>query len=384
MDDSNITGLCLCESGLKFSECCGVPGKTALNADLCAKLTPQLQAAIDTIKTCPDLFPARIQFAQDKAYFVKMTPALFEQSVFLDPARMKGTCVIETNLAWLQNATNGIEVQAMPMIFHTAFCGSTLMSQALGSVYGCLSLREPELPGSIAAYLRSQNASAAEKNEWFERLMGLLSRRYEVDQPAMIKANDNANPLMIELLERKPDAPVLFMYTPLREFLSGCLKTESRRDWIRNRFNTNCSAAAHYLNMPEDFSLKEDAFSEMAAVYWSYNIAMFQEAWGIAPKNLRSLDFNDMLKDPMKALTACAELFQLRQRAEADPAVEIEKLFGVYSKNSKLNYSPQKRRDDIDKILEQNPSGLAAAEQLAKQLLGDDYPLAALPGGLLD
>lgn len=395
MDVSNETGLCPCDSGLEFSDCCGVPGRTAFNAGIYAKitlqglefvseLTPQLQTAIDSIQLSPDLFPARIQFAENRVYFVKMTPQLFNESVFLDPSRMKGTCVIETDLAWLQEATEGIQLQSMPMIFHTAFCGSTLMSQALETIYDSLSLREPELPGSIVGYLRSQMATQEEKDEWFYRLMGLLSRRYEPDHPVIIKANDNANPLMIKLLERKKGAQVLFMYTPLREFLSGCLKAESRREWIRNRYHANRVAAANYLDMPEDFSVDDEAYGEMAAVYWSYNVAMFQEAWRYAPDHLRSLDFNHMLEDPMKALTACGELFKLKQRIDVDPVEEVGKVFGVYSKNSQVKYSPQKRRDDIDKILNEFPSELASAERLAKKLLGDDYPTENLPGSLLE
>jgi len=396
MNDLPKNDPCPCESDLPFNQCCGVPDRTAINADIIStvshldsdtnKLTPRLRIALDNITTLPDLFPARINFFNDKAYFVKMSPRWYRESVFLDPARIKGTCVVQTDLKWLQTAADRINWLPTGLIFHTAFCGSTLMAQALDALFNCLPLREPEVLGNVLYYLRSKepHVQYAETLEphWLDRIMRLLSRRYEPQQVAVIKANDYANPLMIDLLHWRNDLPILFMYTPLEEFLAGCLKADNRRDWIRGRYKTLPAIAADIFNMDIE-PLDEHAYGEMAAVYWAFNVALYCNAWRRSAQKLRSLDFNAMLANPLESIHRCGDLFGLQPLAGVDSDCEINKLFGVYSKNSNFKYSPQQRNHDIQRVLKNHPDQLQAAEKLARLLLQGDYPDSNLSGNLL-
>lgn len=385
---------CPCGSGFDFVQCCGMDGRNALNAPLLAtvslsngidnvqNLTPSLQSAIDCARDTADLFPARINFNEDRAYLVKMSLQWYQESVFLDPARLKGSCVIACDLAWLRRLSDDIPWQSTGYIFHTAFCGSTLMSQALASLYNSLPLREPEALGNLLVYLRCANLSQEAYNTQVQQVLKLLSRRFHPQQVAVVKANDYANPLMPDLLQQQNNLPLLFMYTPLAEFLAGCLKAQNRRDWIKQRYQAVQAFASQILAWPQDLNLRDDAYGEMAAVYWSYNVALFLRAWGIAPQRVRSLDFNQMLANPLAAVRRCADMFGLEQAAGIDPAVEIDSLFGVYSKNSRFKYSPQQRDSDIRRLLETHQDTLLAAESLARELLGGDYPQPDLPGNL--
>jgi len=394
MNDSIQHQLCPCGSGLSYTECCGVPDRRAINADIMAcvssdgsiaqgSVTPQIEQAMQTISTTPDLFPARIRFADDKAYFVKMSPQWYSDSVFLDPARIKGTYVIESNLQWAQSIAENTSWHPTNFIFHTAFCGSTLMAQALDAMFNSLPLREPEVLGNVLFYLRSQAGNDEEKFAWLQRVVSLLSRSYAPQQYVVIKTNDNANPLMLDLLKWRDDLPILFMYTPLREFLVGCLKADNRRTWIRQRYNAVKTLAPALLNTEVEFNVDENEYGEMAAVYWVYNIALYHSAWQFSHQNIRSLDFNDMLARPRESVETCARLFGLQTLPDVDHNSEIDKLFNVYSKNSNFKYSPQQRSKDIERILKNNPDHLAAAENLARELLKDAYPETGLPGSLL-
>lgn len=387
--------MCPCGSGLDYAQCCGVPDRRAINSDIMASiasdgsiargaLTAQMQRALQSIGTSPDLFPARIRFADDKAYFVKMSPRWYSESVFLDPARIKGTYVIESNLRWTQTIAGEIAFHPSCFIFHTAFCGSTLMAQALDSIFDCLPLREPEVLGNVLFHLRSNRGDARDNTPWLEGAIRLLSRSYRPEQYVVIKANDNANPLMADLLAWRADLPVLFMYTPLGEFLAGCLKADNRRAWIHQRFDSVKSLAPKVLNTTGQLCADGNAFGEMAAVYWSYNIALYLQARPISSGRLCSLDFNHMVAKPLDAIETCGELFGLYARQGLDRRSEIDKLFGVYSKNSNFKYSPRQRENDIQRILEANPEHLKAAETLARELLADRYPVHGLPGNLLD
>lgn len=394
MNDIAPASRCPCESGLVFSECCGAENRRAVNADITAvittdgttvkqELTPHIQSAIASIADNPELFPARIDFANNKAWFVKMSPRWYRESVFLDPGRIKGTVVIEADLAWLQQICDKITWQPTSFIFHTAFCGSTLMSQALDALFQSLPLREPEVLGNALVFQRS-NVTAHAKQHWLDYVLRLLSRRFDKNELVVVKANDYANPMMIELINLNYRIPVLFMYTPLNEFLAGCLKAENRREWIAQRYKSVVSFASQRLELPKDVFIKEDDYGKMAAVYWCYNIALYLEAARQSASQVQSLDFNQMLENPLKAVRAAGASFGLAVLDNIDMQSEIKRLFGTYSKNSKFAYSPEQRNNDIKVLLKQYQTELCEAEQLANQLLGNDYPVHGLPGNLLE
>jgi len=394
---------CPCDSGLSYEHCCGITNRTALNADIVArlttdgvetngKLTTQMDTALESFATTPDLFPARFNFFQQKAWFVKMSPRWYSESVFLDPGRIRGTCIIESELECLQQITRDIAWQPSAYIFHTAFCGSTLMAQALDAVFNCLPLREPEVLGNLLVYINSQatdsspeskQKSEQDKRDWLDRILRLLSRRYAPGQAAVIKANDYANPMMIKLLECPHEIPVLFMYTPLAEFFAACLKADNRREWIRARYKLVSTDAARLLKLPAGLSINDDDYAQMAAVYWCFNIALYLQAWRRFPEKLYSLDFNAMLAQPRESIEACGRMFGLESLDDIDINEQINGLLGVYSKNSQFNYSPQQRTDDIRRLLAEYKTEMDTAERLAHQLLADNYPDDLLPGHLI-
>lgn len=385
---------CPCESGRPFSECCGVEGRTALTADILARLddegnvsegslSEQLTTSINQTSTSPDMFFARYNFLEERAYMVKMSPQFYRDSVFLDPGRIKGTCVVEVNFKWLESITDGIELHKMPMIFHTAFCGSTLMSQALHAAFDVLSLREPECLSNLLELFRSPLKAEDFKQHWLDIVLKLLAKRYQPKTVTVVKTNDYSNPMMIEVLNRYHQIPALFMYTPLDEFVAGCLKSKSRRDWVKGRYKSTLPHVGQLFAQELDTtSIGDQAYTEMAALYWSYNVALFLKSWRSHPEQIRSLDFNDMLIDPLQAIEACGNWFGLEKSKDADAKEKVAALFGVYSKNSRMTYSPQQRRDDIQQQLADHTDGLDKAERLAHQLLGDDYPRAGLPAAL--
>jgi hypothetical protein len=384
---------CNCGSGFEYSQCCGIEGQTALNAKVFAyvsengvtsedSMTPELLQALGSIADTPDLFPGRVNLFDGKAWFVKMSPSTYRASVFLDPARIKGSCLIETNLDWLHEACEYIHWQPTSFIFHSAFCGSTLMSQVLETVFNCLSLREPELLNSMLIYNRS-NAPKEEKSFWFDSLQRLLSRRFVPDQPVVVKANDYANPVMLDLVDWEPEVPILFMYTPLNEFIAGCLKADNRREWIKQRYESVKPFLAKVFDLENTLKINESDYGELAAVYWSYNITMFLQVSQNPAATIKSLNFNDMLANPKEAVKQCGALFDLKVKKDVDSNAVIGEMLGVYSKNSNIKYSPQQRLEELQKHFAQFSEEQISGEKVARKLLGENYPQIRLPNSLI-
>ena len=386
---------CPCESGRLNADCCDVEGRTALNAGILAKLddegnvlegelTEHLTASVKLAPTSPDMYFARYNFLEERAYMVKMSSQNYQDSVFLDPGRIKGTCVIEPSFKWIELVTAPIAIQNMPLIFHTAFCGSTLMTQALNAMFNILPLREPEPLSNLLELFRSPLRDENYKNYWLGTVLKLLSKRYESEAVTIVKTNDYSNPMMIEILNRYSEMPSLFMYTPLDEFVAGCVKAPNRRDWIKSRYQSTVLHTNRIFTNADSSPIGEQDYCDMAAYYWSYNIALFLQSWRDHPERIRSLDFNTMLSNPIQAIETCGNWFGLEKSKDAHVADKLDALFSVYSKNSLMTYSPQQRREDIQNQLADYSDELEKAKQLARQLLGNDYPDTRLPAALLN
>lgn len=380
---------CPCGSGYAIDTCCGFPGRTALNAPVVAKLqdgvlisngsavvSENLRKASTRLET-PELYPAQINFSERRAFFVKMTADSYRQSVFLDPARMKGSCVIETTLDELAKIADKLRWRESIYIFHTAFCGSTLMAQALEANYHCLPLKEPECLGNVLVYMRGQ--AGEDGLVWLDRCMRLLARTYSEQEIAVVKVNDYVNPLLLWLRQRRSTTPMLFMYTPVEEFLAGCIKAENRKRWLLQRVNSVKPLLEAILPGAAAYNLSSDDFGGLAALYWSYNIALFWMAWEKSPTNLWSLDFNQLLANPEEVLLVYAKRLNLPPRQALPGAIVVATVFDRYSKNSSHQYSAIQRQDDLAQLLNDHPQHRDRALQVAKELLGERMPTRDTP-----
>jgi hypothetical protein len=187
---------------------------------------------------------------------------------------------------------------------------------------------------------------------------------------------------MLDLVNGDYDVPILFMYTPLTEFLAGCLKADNRRQWIQNRYEAARVVAQQLFELSEPLAIAGDAWGEMAAVYWCYNVALYLQAHAADSHQVRSLDFNDLLADPLRRIDAGGRFFGLTSYYDQDSGQAVDSLFGVYSKNSAFRYNATQRSKDIEKVLSAYAQHGEAAETLARQLLAASYPDNGLPGRL--
>ena len=390
MSFESVNNPCGCESGLEYPYCCGASDRKELNilakisndGDIEGNIPEGLRSAIESVALTPDLYPVKLNLFRDNVQLVKMSPYWYSESVFLDPGRILGTCAVESSAHWLLEKTQDMPSKITPVIFHTAFCGSTLMSNALDAIYECLPIREPEALSNLQVYLRS-HVPEPQKAVWFQRVFNLLGRRYEDNQVAVIKANDYANGLIRDAMMRRPDTPVLLMYTPLADFFAGCMKAPNRKVWIKDRYKAIAGIATEKLSGLTTANIDENSIGQIAAVYWSYNMALYTSALEKDAAKIKSLNFNDMLKAPLEAVLACGELFGLEQQSSVKPEDEMKWLLGVYSKDATYEYSPRKRRDDLQKLLIDNAEEMAVAEKTARLLLGDNYPVNGLAKSLV-
>ena len=101
-----------------------------------------------------------------------------------------------------------------------------------------------------------------------------------------------------------------------------------------------------------------------------------------SPARVRTLNFADMLKDPLSSIRACGEWFQLEKLEGVNQQHELNWLLGHHSKYTSHAYSPAQREDEIKSVLKANIELLTGAEAVARKILGDKFPEQGLPNKL--
>ncbi|MDH5257146.1 MAG: SEC-C domain-containing protein [Gammaproteobacteria bacterium] len=391
---------CPCESGRDYLTCCANPSFTDLQFlhDLTKSrgvasagtvgtdstennkpLPDVLVHCVNNINQDPALFPVKVDFLDGSVELVKMSPYWFSESTFLDRDRIMGRCAIKADVSWLNDNVDKSRWQSTPFLFHSAFCGSTLMVRALELLFDSLPLKESDLLSSLLDYRLSADYEESTNAEYQAIVMSLLSRRFEPDQKPVYKANDLQNAYITSLLDWRDDFPVLLMYCSLNEFIFGCLKTEERKGWISNRFRYSSLYFKKRFKLDELPELNENAFVEKAAAYWSFNMMLFLEAVEEFPDRVKTLDFNVMLEDPLSIVKKSGEWLGLKAIDGLNEKYELNWLMGQHAKNPGQEYSSAQRQQELEDVLNGEGEALQKAEALARKLLGERYPEHGLP-----
>jgi hypothetical protein len=315
--------------------------------------------------TLDDLFQSPDHYLQsfdgDAAVFVPMDRPAYHRSIFLDdrisPAANR---VMRLPVAALTG-------EARPpartgWVFHVAHCGSTLLARALDDPGLNLVLREP-LALRQQAFQRDPKRLAL--------TAAMISKRYREDLPTIVKANVPVNFLLPELVALDPQAPAIFLYSSLRDYLLAILRSDNHRGWLQ-RVTVQLAA---YLG---DLSDLPDA--ERCAALWLAQMRAFGQAIALMP-NARALDAEAFFAAPGPTLRAAAAHLGVPMSDSAVDSTVAGPLFATYSKNPELpfdNAARLARRAELEAPLAPE---LASAQRWVEAATGESAPAAATLAG---
>lgn len=294
-------------------------------------------------------------FEVQDAVFVPMDRAAYQRSIFLDgrisPAGSGSMRVpLSTFAGRVPRAAD------TGCIFHVAHCGSTLLARALDTVDTNLVLREP---------LALRQAALAGDAGVIALAAAGVSKRYRADLPTLLKANVPVNFVLPQLRGLFPQAPALFLYLNLRDYLLAILRSDDHRAWLRR---VTLQLAEHLGNL----SQAQDG--ERAAALWLAQIRAFAASTAQHP-NSRSLDAERFFQEPQPVLQAAARLFSIPLDASALARITQGPLFTRYSKNPAQAFDNAARQARSQALLPQLAGEIASAEAwLARN--GTDAPEA--------
>lgn len=247
-------------------------------------------------------------------------------------------------------------------LFHSAFCGSTMLVRAFDRPGVAMGLSEPVILNDLVGFRRRGGAPSAVARV-ADVATRLLARPFAPGEAVIVKPSNVVNPLAELLLALRSEARALFLYAPLETFLiSVARKGLACRLWVRELADGYLTE--NYLALlgllPEDIFRQTDL--QVAAVGWLAQHAHFTRlATKLGPDRLQTLDADALNDDPQSALAAAARHYGLTLDHRAVSEIVGGPAFTRHSKSG-ADYSGQARRDDyaiaraaygdeIDKVL---------------------------------
>lgn len=247
-------------------------------------------------------------------------------------------------------------------LFHSAFCGSTMLTRALDRPGVAMGLSEPQVLNDVVGF-RGRGADPRAVARAADLATRLLARPFAPHEAVVVKPSNLINPLAELLLALRPQAQAVFLYAPLETFLVSVVrKGLACRLWVRELLESYLRVGFVGLGFePQDFFRQSDL--QVAAVGWLAQHAHFMRlAERLGPDRLRSLDADRMTAHPAQAIAATAGHFRLG----IDPAMAAEIAAGpVFARHSKSGaaFTPEQRTaeyaaarsahgDEIDRVID--------------------------------
>lgn len=254
-------------------------------------------ANAEQIAANPEWLPHRIDTRRREVQFVRFARAELEDRAFL--ANLKGQAEL-----WLPFA----EVRAMRpaagrgrFIFHSGFCRSTLLLQALCGSRRALGLNEPEILNSLA-----RKPEPGPDTELVAAVLALLLRPHHGRDGVIVKPSNFPNRLIPLVMRLLPDARAVIITNGLGEYLQAVArKGLLGRQWGRQALMNAATYAGDIAPLRGQLAGLTDL--QVAALGWLLMQNWFERLHtpAFAPR-LAVLHGESLTTDGPAALAGCA------------------------------------------------------------------------------
>jgi len=239
--------------------------------------------------------------------------------------------------------------QAQPgplhFVFHSAFCGSTMLVRAFDRAGLAMGLSEPVILNDVVGF-RRRGAAAAPVARAADVATRLLARPFAPGEAVLVKPSNVVNPLAELLLALRAESRALFLYAPLETFLiSVARKGLACRLWVRE-LAEGYLAEGYFATLgfsPADLLRQSDL--QVAAVGWLAQQLHFVRLRAKLGERIAILDSESMTGDPARAVAAVGRHFGLPMTDAAAAEIAAGPAFSRHSKSGEA-YSAQARAAD--------------------------------------
>ena len=251
--------------------------------------------------------------------------------------------------------------QPMGFLFHSAFCGSTLLLSALDRPGVAMGLSEPVLLNDMVGF-RRRGAPPAAVARLADSATRLLARPFAPGERVIVKPSNILNPLAELLLALRGDAPAILLHAPLETFLVSVVRKGLWcRLWVRELLEGFLTDNIVNLGFaPRDYFRQTDL--QVAATGWLAQHALFHQLAGkLGSGRVRTLDSERLTREPLAVLTAATRHYGLNASPTDLAAMAGGPAFTRHSKSGAAFDAAQRAEeyaearqahgDEIDKVM---------------------------------
>jgi hypothetical protein len=231
-------------------------------------------------------------------------------------------------------------------LFHSAFCGSTMLVRAFDAPGIAMGLSEPTLLNDVVGF-RRRGAQRSAVARLADCAIRLAARPFAPGEVTLVKPSNIVNPLAELMLALSPQSRAVFLYAPLETFLiSVARKGLHCRLWVRELaegYLIDGLLAPLGVAQPD---LLRQTDLQVAAVGWLAQQRHFAAlAAALGSDRVALLDAEDMTADPAGTVAAVADHYGIALGEGKAARIAAGPAFSRHSKSGEA-YSPAARRDD--------------------------------------
>ena len=283
----------------------------------------------------PEWLPHTFDPSGSQLMFVRVTREQHRSLPFLDDHRLDDrfsrTIVPTDAVADALSATDSGQVR---FVFHTAFCCSTLLANALDASGMAVGLKEPAIFMNLLHRLQQGHDDSG--NGRLDLVLRLLGRRFAGAEVTVAKPACFATPLLPKIMKAVPDARAILLHSDLRTFLLAIAKRGIRgRSWGRRVY---CNCLRH---IPMKLGIEGAAALELtdlqvAGLGWLMRRHFIHRmAAQFGAGRMLELDAESFLHDPRSVLREASSFFGLFVDDHEITRIASGPVFGRHSKEGK-------------------------------------------------
>ena len=222
-------------------------------------------------------------------------------------------------------------------VFHTAFCGSTLLMRALAAAAPIAALKEPAILNNLTHRLE-RGGEAAERAR-LDLVLDLLARGFEGVRAVVVKPTNFATRIALPILRARPEAKAILLYSDLPAFLYAVARRGvGGRIWGRRLYASYAAAT------PVDFGyapgeLYEQTDLQAAALGWMLQMWHLRGVLRQSgPGRTRVLAWSDLLIRPAETLATALAFLGFEAERAGTERVAAGEVFSRHSKDPARRY----------------------------------------------
>ena len=236
------------------------------------------------------------------------------------------------------------ELPTPRMIFHSAYCCSTMLARAFDIPGVSFGLKEPQILNDVSG-LQLRRKDPRQVAAAMDIALLLLARPLGPGEVNVVKPSNLLNPMIPLVTALRPDVPGLLLHAPLDVFLGSVARKEIEgRAWVRELM-----WKLIHLGLLERFGFTDEELYrqtdlQAAATAWLGQQGLFAGTVSAHDK-FRTLDSETLLQRPADCMAELGALFGL----SFDPADVVSgPAFRTHSKD-RSDYSAVERAEESDR-----------------------------------